>query len=132
MIQFTVPLEPVAKGRPRVYNRRAVTPEKTRLFEGRFRTMAAQYEPESPIEYPVKVALVFYQKRPKRLRRQKDPEGRVICPMKPDIDNLIKSVLDAMERWWRDDKQVVSITAVKYYAEKTGKPRIEVCVSEFQ
>lgn len=40
---------------------------------------------------------------------------------KPDIDNILKSVLDAMNRVaYEDDKQVVELIGRKYYTESDG------------
>jgi Holliday junction resolvase RusA-like endonuclease len=39
---------------------------------------------------------------------------------KPDIDNLVKLVFDAMNRIvWMDDKQVSSLITKKVYSEKS-------------
>jgi len=128
VISFTVPLVPVAKGRPRVFGKRAITPPKTLKFEQTFAVFAAEFEPDEPIDEPVAVSFAFYLPRPKRLMRKRDPDGAVPCGKRPDIDNLCKSALDAMARWWRDDSLVVRLVASKFYAEKLGKPRIEVRV----
>ena len=50
---------------------------------------------------------------------------------KPDLDNLVKQLKDAMTRlhFWHDDRQVVRLVCEKRYGE-TG--RWEVCVREVQ
>lgn len=44
-------------------------------------------------------------------------KGFILPEKKPDIDNLIKQLLDAMTRmnFWKDDKQVITCSAIKYY-----------------
>lgn len=47
---------------------------------------------------------------------------------KPDIDNLIKTVLDAAnDHLWKDDNQIVEIHSFKQYAEE---PKIILEVEE--
>ena len=43
--------------------------------------------------------------------------------VKPDIDNLVKAVMDALTTagWWIDDTQVWSLSTSKQYAAK-GEP----------
>jgi|TARA_R110000824_G_scaffold171454_3_gene349089 Holliday junction resolvase RusA-like endonuclease len=67
-------------------------------------------------------------KRPQRLNRKKDPDGLIPHTGKPDLDNVIKSILDGMNgRTYKDDSQVCSFgECAKYYSEKDGKPRVEV------
>jgi len=125
-----VPLTPVPKGRPRVFNGRAVTPAKTRKYEELFALFAAENEPEAPIESSVALRLRFYLPRPKRLMRRKDPDGPIACPKRPDLDNLVKSSMDALARWWRDDAQIVELAAAKFYCERHGMPRIEVEIDQ--
>ena len=49
---------------------------------------------------------------------------------KPDVDNLIKTVLDAAnEHIWNDDNQVVHIDSFKQYAEE---PKIIMNVEEVE
>lgn len=48
---------------------------------------------------------------------------------KPDTDNLIKFVLDSMNKiFFFDDSQIVKIVAIKYYNERT---RTEIVLSEY-
>ena len=127
---FTVSIEPVAKGRPRAFGNRMVTPAKTRKYEAAFAQLAADCEPRAPIEGAIAITLTFYLKRPKRLMRKKDPSGRLPCDRRPDLDNLVKAAMDALKRWWRDDAQIANITASKFYTEKDGLPRVEVVVDD--
>jgi Holliday junction resolvase RusA-like endonuclease len=40
---------------------------------------------------------------------------------KPDTDNLVKGVFDALNKiLWQDDNQVSKVTAIKVYGEKPG------------
>jgi len=74
--------------------------------------------------------MIFVSKRPQRLFRKKDNDGRILKTTKPDIDNMVKMVLDIMTKWkvWTDDYQVVSIQAEDYYC---GKLRNLIPVSNY-
>lgn len=81
-------------------------------------------------EFPgaVRVSLVFRMKRPKghyrtgrnsALLRDNAP---AYPASKPDVDKLARAVLDGLTEGgaWKDDGQVVYLTAVKKYAFPTG------------
>lgn len=69
------------------------------------------------------VEMDFYFTRPKSVKR---PYHTV----KPDVDNLVKAVLDnGNEILWKDDRQIVQIIASKHYAEE-AKTVIKVGVVE--
>ena len=78
---------------------------------------------------PVYVRLTFYFPRPKSHHVAGDP-SRPVKPTapgyptgRPDLDKLVRAVLDAMTAAsvWRDDSQVVSIEAMKGY---TGRGQV--------
>ena len=53
--------------------------------------------------------------------------GEIKPTKKPDIDNVIKAILDGLnEVAYKDDAQVVNVSASKYYSDE---PRVEVIVS---
>jgi Holliday junction resolvase RusA-like endonuclease len=74
----------------------------------------ARRQPE--IDEPVRLTVCFYFPLPKRLK------GKTFCPhvSKPDTDNLLKAVQDAMTeaRVWRDDAIVFSVITEKWYSSK--------------
>lgn len=55
--------------------------------------------------------------------------GQIVPMKKPDIDNLVKAVLDALNGcMYEDDKQIIKVIAEKCYA---GRPYVEVkCESD--
>lgn len=102
------------------------TPKKTLEYEGRVADACAdvpRFEPG-----PVRVAIITVFERPKRLMRKKDPEGRILKVTRPDIDNVVKSILDGMREVWSDDSVVCDVRAEKYYAAKGEKPHAHVIV----
>ncbi len=132
MIEFTIPLEPQGKGRPRASTiagkARLYTPKRTRAHEGAIAFAVREHYDGPPLEGPLCLELLFVVSRPKRLRRKKDPEGLIPHDKKPDLDNLVKAALDGLTQAgiWRDDAQVARLTTEKVYAEKDGLPRIQV------
>lgn len=129
-IHFRVALIPTAKGRPRFGlvrgHARAFTPAATQLAETTFSSLAAEHAPPSPLQGPLAVTLRFDMPPLSGWPAwQRDPEvvARMHHDKKPDLDNLAKLVLDALQRsgaWWRDDAQVARLTASKGYALSPG------------
>lgn len=82
-----------------------------------------------PAGVPVWVRLVFYMPIAKSWTKKKKAEalaGTIRPTSKPDIDNMEKSVLDAMnEVVFHDDAQIVGKGTKLLYAEQ---PRVEVDV----
>jgi Holliday junction resolvase RusA-like endonuclease len=125
MISFTLELEPVAKGRP-MFSRQghAYTPEKTRQFEKTVRILSKAFAPKEPLTGPLSLSCWFFMKPPQRRVRD-------LPTCKPDIDNLIKGVKDALNGlMWADDSQVCVMSAGKFYDWTGGKPRIEIRIAE--
>lgn len=137
MIKFTIPGTPQGKARARtVYNRAAgktvsYTPEKTYLYEN---LIKSRYLEVTNKKYNNKEALhvsitAFYNppKSASKKRRTLMLEGYEKPCKKPDIDNIAKVVLDALNGIsYGDDTQVVSLRMVKKYA---AVPRVEVEIS---
>lgn len=69
---------------------------------------------------PVAVDITFSIQKPKSVKRN-------LPSVKPDIDNFIKGVFDALKDLaWEDDGQVVEVSARKVY----GRPRTVIGVRE--
>lgn len=129
-IAFTIPRAPVPKARPRVERGRARTPDQTRAYERDVATVARAHMRGRVADGPLRVDLLFVLRRPVASRRRCDPDGLMWADVRPDLDNLIKAVVDGMACVMRDDAQVVDLRARKVYAEKGGRPRIEVRLRE--
>ena len=83
-----------------------------------------------PVEGPVVLSAVFLFPRPGRLVWKRRPMPRVEHTGKPDVDNLLKSVKDALSGLaWRDDSQVCRLRDVeKFYAAGDEQPRVEIVI----
>jgi Holliday junction resolvase RusA-like endonuclease len=129
VLTFSVPGVPTPKGRPRMTRRgRVYTPAKTVAYE-RTVSIVAQ-EAKSRLgggmlfEGPVMVTIHCYFAVPKSWSRKRKAEMlHQPHTQLPDLDNLIKSVLDGMNHAhniWADDKQVAAVTATKHWAEESS------------
>lgn len=132
MIRFVVYGKPKAKGRPKFYRRGrwvgVATPNETREYEANFLEQALAYKPKKPLDVPLSVTLDFYMPIPssgltKRDRAEAEKETMPVGK-KPDIDNMIKASLDALNTiFWQDDRLIANLTASKRYSLE---PRTEV------
>jgi Holliday junction resolvase RusA-like endonuclease len=136
MIMYIVYGEPVGKGRPRFAKRgnfvSTYTPQKTKTYEDEIRMMArAAMGSSEPLDTPVTVAIYIRVGIPASYSKQKRKDalaGTIKPTKKPDLDNIAKAFLDAMnEIVYLDDKQVVGLHVTKVYAET---PAVEVMVTE--
>lgn len=135
-MRFTVPGEPTGKARPKVYNNgsfvRGVTPEKTVLYENLVKVEFQRQCSRQPIiENPVALKIkCFYGLAMRDSKKKKAAKlaGTIRPTKKPDIDNCIKIIADALNGLaYVDDTQIVAVVAEKFYAEI---PRVEVEITE--
>lgn len=116
MIEITIPLEPVAKGRPRIGKWGAYTPSKTRNFEKACSFFLKEHHKLKPISGPLYCKVIFFFAPPKKPKHWLYP----VSVRGGDIDNLCKSVLDAANGiLWEDDKQIIHLEAFKFYNAKS-------------
>lgn len=137
-VAFTIPGQPVAKGRARISIRGghavAYTPQKTRTYENQVGAYAAQaMQGRPPMGAAVCVTIEACMLVPaswSKKKRQDALEGKIWPVSRPDLDNIIKAVLDGILRIAIvDDNQVVHLVAQQKYAEI---PRLTVEIEELQ
>jgi hypothetical protein len=132
LITFFVAGEPKGQPRPRAYVRGShagvYNPDTADGWKRAIALQAAQHAPRTQIDGPITVQLTFRMPRPKRLRRAEDQIAHVA---RPDIDNLVKAVLDVLTGlgFWGDDSQVSMLIAAKVYALPDGDPGVSIHVS---
>ncbi|MGS5517699.1 RusA family crossover junction endodeoxyribonuclease [Clostridioides difficile] len=131
-INFTIDGEPIGKERPRMNSitKRTYTPNKTKNYEDYIK-----YLYQSKVKYHftgyIKMTLRCYysiaKSNSKKVKEQK--RNNVLRPSKkPDIDNVVKIVADALnEIAYKDDTQIVEVVASKYYSDR---PRVEIELEE--
>lgn len=126
-VSFQVVGKIVGKGRPRFCRQgagvRTYTPARTAEYEELIkREYISQCNGYKFEDVPLRVAIHAYKAVPKGTSKGKrsDMLERKIRPcIKPDTDNVIKIVLDALNGIaYKDDKCVVAVSASKYYADE--------------
>ena len=102
------------------------TPTKTREWEHLIK-LVAQGKVKTLMTGPLEIDVSFFLPRPKSL-----PKKIAYHTKRPDLDNLLKSVLDALNGVvFKDDSQVVAIQAYKYYVlPHLAVPHITIIASE--
>lgn len=135
-MKLTIPVEPQPQSRPRFTARgryvHAYENKKITMYK---RMVAATYQSYfgavKPTEKAIAVDVVFYrpvQKSISKIERQRRLTGESLPAIKPDIDNYVKAILDALNGVaFRDDKQIISLKAKKLYSDK---PRTEIEIKE--
>lgn len=114
---LTIPGRPTGKGRPRFVRAtgRTYTPSATLSAEQRIQA-AAFAALLTRLDGPVRLTVIAFNEIPPSWSRKRAAEARteVHDQRKPDIDNLVKLVMDALNGIaWADDKQVVELLAAK-------------------
>jgi Holliday junction resolvase RusA-like endonuclease len=128
-ISFTVPGQPVAKGRPKIGSRNGqpmmYAPERTVSYESTVKLFAAQAMRGRPlITGPVRLVMNVALQIPASWSGKKQRAARTgesLPTGKPDADNVIKMICDALNGVvWKDDTQVVNIDMCKRYSDEPG------------
>lgn len=143
MISFTVLGVPVAQPRQRVRvamihgQQVAVnytpTDSPVNSWKAQVKQEAVKVMPKKPWTGPVYLMAEFFLPRPANRSRKKDPEEAIWHCGSKDIDNLFKSLTDALTGLiYRDDRQICQALISKYYHEKSGRPRVEIRISELE
>lgn len=121
-VTFTVEGEPVPQPRPRVSTRsgfaRAYVPAKHPVHE--FRRRIAQEALRAGVrryETPIDVCIVATFSRPKSHLTKRGVNPTAPKLPRPDVDNLAKACLDALQEVMGDDTNVRRLTVEKGFGE---------------
>ena len=135
-VDFTVPGPPRGKGRPRFARRgnfvTTYTDAATASYEDQIRfyalrAMGGNKPLTTALEALISVRLPVPQAYSKK-RTEACLSGLERPCRKPDLDNIIKALMDAMnEVIYDDDVQIISISATKRYAINAG---VDVLIRE--
>lgn len=132
---FFIAGEVQAKQRPKFNGRFAYTPKETVSYEN---LVKLQYQAQCgnyryPDDVPLIVAIFVYIEPPQSASNIKKTRmlNHAEYPLKkPDVDNVAKIILDALNGIaYRDDKQVVTLIVKKSYAGESG---VGVTISEVE
>lgn len=135
-IKVIINAVPQSQPRPRItvrgkyahaYEPKSIT-EYKRLVAGKYRSA---YKQQLPLTGALSVDVRFYrpiQKSISKIERQRRVLGQSLPTVKPDIDNYVKAILDALNGLaFQDDSQIVVLYARKIYSDK---PRTEIEINE--
>ena len=134
MITFRLDGTPVPKGRPRFSKAggfvKTYTDAKTKTYEKLVTFSAKQAMGSSePLKTALDAFLYFSIPIPKSYSKKRTEAclSGLERPIKKDLDNLCKSVLDGMNKIvYEDDGQIVALHCTKVY----GDPFVEVLIKE--
>ena len=131
---FTVPGEPCAKGRPRFSRQgqfvRTYTPAKTANYEN---LVVLEYQNAGGKMHDGMISMTvkaFYPipKSTSKKQRSRMVNGVVRPTKKPDTDNILKIVADALNGIaYKDDSQIVTSHIEKWYSDE---PHMDVNIEE--
>ena len=128
-IQFRVMGEPIPQGSVRAFitksGRPIITHSNRNMKEWRQRIATegqAKRPPQWDMESAILMNIDFFMPRPKSLPKKVEEDVK-----RPDLDKLVRAVLDSLTSiFYNDDSQVVGIFASKKYAGKNVAPGCEI------
>lgn len=134
-MRFIVNGMPQGKSRARTVRNKytgkvhSYTPEKTQSYEDLIRWSFKEAGGEYMGEKTLRVDIAAYFPIPQsfsKTKRQQAFTGALKPTKKPDCDNIIKVVLDALNGVaYHDDKQITGVSCIKFYAD-TGFLSIQI------
>ena len=139
-LKFEVPGSPIGQGRPKFStingHAKAYDPEKSRNYKAYVKLLATQAMKEqgfTMIDGPCCLDIMAFFEVPKS--KSKKFKERALLGLerptkKPDIDNIVKALQDALNGLaYKDDSSIVFLSVAKCYSEI---PRVEVILREIE
>ena len=121
--EFEVPGKIIGKGRPRLnsYTGVVYTPTRTKDYESLVEQyFLLKYPRFKALEGRIKVNIIAYFSIPKTTKKadiNEMLENNISPTKKPDIDNIVKSILDSMNKFaFKDDNQITKLEVEKKYS----------------
>ena len=138
-IKFEIYGEPTGKGRPRFVRTatggRAVTPVKTSMYENIVRLeyerqlKGFKFDSDDMLKMYIEAFFSIPKSKSKKIK-SKMLANEIRPTKKPDMDNIIKIIADALNNFaYYDDKQIVECNIKKYYSEN---PRVAVEIENIE
>ena len=136
-LNFVIPGSPIGQGRPKFStingHAKAYDPEKSRNYKAYVRMLATQAMKETGFERidgPCSVLINAFFEVPKsksKRFREAALKGAERPTKKPDADNIVKAIQDALNGLvYKDDAYIVRLACQKFYSDN---PRVEVFVT---
>ena len=121
--EFEVPGKIIGKGRPRLnsYTGVVYTPTRTKDYESLIEQyFLLKYPRFKALEGRIKINIIAYfsiRKTTKKADIYEMLENNISPTKKPDIDNIVKSILDSMNKFaFKDDNQITKLEVEKKYS----------------
>lgn len=133
-VELVIPGVPIAQPRAKATHfaghTRMYTPDaKVRPFKEAIRILFAESHGGPPASGCVILHVTAIMPRPKNKVWKTKPMPREPHTVKPDLDNIIKAVKDALTKLaWRDDAQVHYVTAMKHVAAGDEQPHTRIVI----
>lgn len=140
-VSFHVPGKPQGKARartfynPKIEKHMSVTPDDTVLYENLIKTMyihaanGCKFEKDEPVTIRI-VARYMPAKSTSKKKMKQMLDGEILPLKKPDMDNIVKVIADALNSVaYQDDSQVVLVKAKKVYSAVEG---VDVTIQEYR
>ena len=130
--QLVVYGPPMGKQRPKFSTCgkfvKAYTPDKTVNYETLVKlTYLEKYQGSPAVDKPLILRMVAWYQLPgswSKKKREKALLGQIYPTVKPDLDNIVKIICDALNSLaYVDDKQIVELAVSKRYGDC---PRVEI------
>ncbi|HAB9977055.1 TPA_asm: RusA family crossover junction endodeoxyribonuclease [Listeria monocytogenes] len=134
-IKFTINIPPHPQERPRFRSLgkfiQTYDPPKSKEYKKKIANVAKMYAPGAPINSPIQIKLIFFVTMPtskSKKWKQRALTGQEFPAVRPDIDNYVKAVLDALNGiMFSDDGKIIELIAYKRYSDVA---RTEVSITE--
>jgi Holliday junction resolvase RusA-like endonuclease len=125
MIAYRVTVEGEIPGWQRAgHSGHHYTQDKTREIEARIKSAAKAQGADPVLTGEVWASAKVFFSIPEawpRIKKMQAVTGKIRPAKKPDCDNQLKAILDALNGVaWKDDAQVVEAKISKFYAERPG------------
>lgn len=126
-MKFIVYGKPTGKGRPRLSRWGVYTPNKTVAYENLVKFSYLQATDDKLVNCAIKIEIWAYFEPPRSISKKKYNEliGKAYTK-KPDIDNIGKAILDALNGIaYEDDNQIAELVVHKTY-DKIARAVIDI------
>ena len=96
---------------------------KGKQVEKMLNAIVIEHKPKAPLQGPVKLAVQWIYPWRKSEPKKNRKDGNRYCDTKPDCDNLLKFLCDAMENcgyFEKGDSQIAEVTFSKFWGDESG------------
>jgi len=130
-IIFLVYGNPVAQPRPRAFKIKTgkigvYDPKNAKEWKELVKLQAIKYRPPELLDQAISVWVNFSLLRPKSA-----PKKRKWPTKRPDLENLAKSIMDALKNViYRDDSQIIDLYLTKRYCIDNQQPSVMIRIEQ--